>query len=222
MVVFEFLCAEIQRRLKCCSVIPKIIVRAMDGFGMIPQLLRCTFRPSFDRIGSFQKIVLCRTVSTLAKGSADPAKVSTVPVLVSTPKKGRARKVLTLVEATDATSTLQKPNCSRRARTTYQSVMRIFRDKFQKLGRWDFAPQEDMDMHARLTHDKTRKRGSGSACQNRDCQGRGSRQGGTTPESFGCIGRSWRTRGRRHQESSQEGSGGRARTTHRRIHQRRT
>ena len=27
MVVFDFLCAFVQRRLKCCSVIPKIIVR---------------------------------------------------------------------------------------------------------------------------------------------------------------------------------------------------
>ena len=44
-------------------------------------------------------------------------------------------------------------------------------------------------------------------------------QGGTTPESFGCIGRFWRTRGRCHQESSQEGSGGGTRTTHRRTHQ---
>ena len=109
---------------------------------MIPQVLRCTFRPSFDRIGSFQKIVLCRTVSTMAKGSADPPKVSTVPVLVSIPKKGRARKVLTLVEATDDTSTLQKSNASKRTRTTYQSVIRIFQDNFQELGKWDFASQD--------------------------------------------------------------------------------
>ena len=60
---------------------------------------------------------------------------------------------------------------------------------------------------------------SGSACQPGHCQGRGSRQGGTTPEGIGCIGRSWWTRGRRHQESSQEGSGGRTRTTHCRTHQ---
>ena len=47
---------------------------------------------------------------------------------------------------------------------------------------------------------KARKGGSsGSASRHR--QGRGSCQGGTTPESPGCNGRSWKTRGRCHKRA---------------------